>query len=353
MSLNVLNELPKGKELGFGQFFAPKMLLSHYEKGVWSEPQILPVENLSLHPAAKVLHYAQEIFEGLKVYKAPGGRAHLFRPEKNILRMNRSAELMAMPTLPVEKTLLGLCQLSQLCTHLIPDEPGALYLRPTMIGLSTALGVAPASEFLYYVLASPVGGYFGSVKADEPAGISVLVTTDFVRAAPGGLGEAKTGANYAASLRPMQLVKEQKFHNVMFLDAVERRYIEELSGMNVFVVRDGKLLTPSLQRGTILHGVTRASILELAKQVGLSAMECDIDLPELMSAIGKHQNQIEVFACGTGASITAITELGFRGERIKVGDAKPGQVTHLLYKELLDIQYGRKAPKDSSWIVSL
>ena len=227
--MNIIEHLPPLAELGFGKYFAPQMMMARFDKGQWQPWTLCSVQDFHLNPTAKVLHYAQEIFEGLKAFKTASGKTALFRPQENIRRMTRSAEILSMPPYPEGEFLKGMKALVERCRGLVPDEPGALYLRPTMIATDSTLGVAPSTEYAFFVLASPVGGYFGATKSDKPATVSVLVTSDHVRACPGGLGAAKTGANYAASLFAVQMAKKKGFHNVLFLDAIHHRNLEELS----------------------------------------------------------------------------------------------------------------------------
>ncbi len=324
------------------------MVVSIFENGKWGKTEIKPLTPFSMHPGAKVLHYAQEIFEGLKAFKTSSGKICLFRPQKNITRMTRSAEIMAIPPFPEDVFLDSMKALVSELKDFVPEEPGALYLRPTLIATNTALGVAPSTEYIFYVLASPVGGYFGSLAPGEPASVKVLVTDKYVRAVRGGLGAAKTGANYAASLRAVSEAKKNGFDNVLFLDAIERKYIEELSGMNVFFVEKNKLYTPSLG-DTILDGVTRKSLIELAALDNtIQIEEKSLDIHDILNKIS--QGQItEAFACGTGASVTSIVQFGFKSQNHTVGNGKPGAVTRRLYKALTDIQFGRMAPPNSEW----
>jgi branched-chain amino acid aminotransferase len=243
----------------------------------------------------------------------------------------------------------GLKALVAKLSHLTPDLPGSLYLRPTMIGNSNSLGVAPASEYVFYVLACPVGGYFGDVSSDKPATVSIWISDKHVRAAKGGLGAAKTGANYAASLRAVAESKKLGFTNVMFLDAHERRYLEELSGMNVFIVEGGVLKTPPLG-DTILAGVTRDSVIKIAKSLGITVQETPIAIDELLSGLAKG-TVTEAFACGTASVITSIAELGWRGERVRVADGQAGPVATRLYQTLSGIHAGTVKPIDANWLV--
>ncbi len=347
--LRVVHKLPKIEELGFGSHYAPQMLISEFKEGAWRPYEVKPLAELSLHPGARVLHYSQEIFEGLKAFKSSTG-LKLFRPQKNISRMTRSAEILAMPPYDEAAFLKGLKEIVNANSALVPDEPGALYLRPTMIGTSTALGVAPATEYLFYIVACPVGGYFGSVKSDKPASIAVYVSDKHVRAVRGGLGAAKTGANYAASLLALSHAKKAGYQNVLFLDAIDLRYVEELSGMNFFIVENGVLKTPSLG-DTILDGVTRKSLMELASRSGIQVLEEKIDIHQLVEKL-KNKKVTEVFACGTGASITAIKELFWKNEKVLVGSGEAGEITSLLYKKLLNIQFSRENPPEENWMIN-
>lgn len=347
--MNIISSLPKDKELGFGIYFAPLMLQCKFSEGKWAAPEITSVANLELHPAAKVLHYAQEIFEGLKAFKR-GKEICLFRPRDNIRRMHRSAEIMAMPPFPEEVFLKGMVSLIAKTKDLVPEAPGALYLRPTMIGTSTQLGVAPSSEYLFYILASPVGGYFGKVNSDKPASISMWVTNEFTRAASGGVGAAKTGANYASSLRAVAESKKRGFSNVLFLDPIKRQTIEELSGMNIFVVQDGILKTPPL-KDTILDGITRKTLIELARSLDIGFKEEATTIDDLVE--GARSGRVsEVLACGTGASVTNISSFGWKDETITIGKGLPGPITTRLYQTLMSIQTGNGKPLHDDWIVS-
>lgn len=340
------------KELGFGQYFCELMVYSEYSNGKWSEPEFKSAESFSLSPAAKVLHYAQEIFEGLKAYRSSNGSIQLFRPDANIKRMTRSAELMAMPPFPESLFLEQMVKLVQKYEHMIPELPGSLYLRPTMIGTGTSLGVAASNSYAFYIMACPVGGYFGDVMPDKPASVGVQVTQKYTRAAPGGIGSAKTGGNYAASLRAISEAKADGYSNVMFLDAIQKRFVEELGGMNVFAVyKSGNLVTPPLG-DTILAGVTRDSVLKMAHHLGINALEAPIDIYELCEGL-KNGDVLEVFACGTAASITSIKELGFEGQRIKVGSGDAGPTATKLFLELTQIQSGKKTPPIPEWCLKL
>jgi len=346
----VINVLPTGVELGFGKFYAPLMIEANYANGAWGAFELKKLMPLALHPGSRVLHYAQEIFEGLKVYKQSEKEFILFRPEENIKRMTKSAEMMAMPPFDEGEFLNAMLVLVHELKHLVPSEPGSLYLRPTMIGVSEALGVAPATEYKFYILASPTGGYFGGLEKGIPATINVHVTAEHVRAVRGGVGAAKTGANYAASLLAVTKAKKMGYSNVLFLDAILQKNIEELSGMNIFIYADGVLRTPILG-DTILDGVTRKSILTLAKKAGIKTLEEDISIDTLYHYAGKTNSDLEVFACGTGASVAAISELNYKNKKITIAGAKPGIITTKLYNDLLDLQFGRNQKDFKEWRV--
>jgi branched-chain amino acid aminotransferase len=345
----VIRELLPTKDLGFGIYFCESMLYSEYNDGKWSKPEFINASEFSISPAAKALHYAQEIFEGLKAFRTANGEIQLFRPDANIKRMSRSAKLMAMPEFPEDLHLSGILEIVKKYEHMIPELPGSLYLRPTMIGTGTSLGVAPSNSYAFYIMASPVGGYFGDVVPEKPACVSVHVTKEFTRAAPGGIGSAKTGGNYAASLRAIADAKSQGFSNVLFLDARDRRYLEELGGMNVFVVTKDGIATPPLG-DTILAGVTRDTVLKLAPRNGIGSQEKQLDIHEVINGV-ENGSVSEVFACGTAASITSIKELGFDGRRIKVGSGEAGPIATKLFLELTSIQSGKKPPPTPEWCV--
>ncbi len=328
------------ERLSFGVEFTDHMARATWtvEEG-WHGHRVEGFAPLELSPAAAVLHYAQEIFEGLKAYRHADGSVWAFRPEANARRFAASARRLAMPVLPEEDFLGSIRALVETDLEWVPSTEGAsLYLRPFMIASEPFLGVRPAHRFEYLVIASPVGPYF--VKGFEP--VSIWVAEDFHRAGPGGTGAAKFGGNYAASLLPQQTAYAQGFDQVCFLDAATRTNLEELGGMNVFVVdADGVVHTPALT-GTILEGVTRSSILTLLTEQGVEVSERDIPLKGLLAGI-RDGSVREVFACGTAAVITPIGRLGGEGFDVTVGDGGAGPVTSRLFGQLTDIQFGRAA----------
>ena len=334
---------------GFGRVFTDHMVTIRYVEGKgWHDARIHARAPLTIDPACAVLHYAQEIFEGLKAYRLPDGGAALFRAEANARRFHASAERMAMAPLPEELFLESCRQLVRADRDWIPEsEGGALYLRPFMIASEVFLGVKPASEYLYMVIASSVGSYF---KSGAPA-VTLWVSDDYTRAGSGGTGAAKCGGNYAGSLVAQAEAIAQGCDQVVFLDAAERRWIEELGGMNVFFVfDDGSLVTPPLG-GTILPGITRDSLLTLAREQGLAVREerYSLDQWRADAASGK---LTEAFACGTAAVVTPIGQVRGRAGAFSVGSGGPGQTTQRLKAALVDIQRGI-APDPHGWVERL
>jgi branched-chain amino acid aminotransferase len=334
-----------GGPLPFGKVFADLMVrVEHNAERGWHAGAIVPFGPLELSPAAKVLHYSQEIFEGQKAYAWPGGRVALFRPELNARRLNRSARRMVMPEVPEELQLEALELLVDLVRGWVPREPGtALYLRPALLGIEPTLGIAPSAQHLYLILAAPVGAYFQA----GAGGIAVRVEEREVRAFPGGVGAAKTGGNYAAGLRAQQRAKAAGFDQVLFLGGGGSRRLEEMNGMNVFAVVDGVVCTPPLG-DTVLDGITRRSLLELAPALGLRAEERELPLDELLAEL-RCGRVSELFTSGTGAGLTAVGLLGVGEARVPVGQGGPGPVTRLLGEELSGIQQGRR-PDRFGWM---
>jgi branched-chain amino acid aminotransferase len=325
---------------GFGRVFTDHMAVVRYTEGRgWHDAKITARGPIPLDPATSVLHYAQEIFEGLKAYRAEDGGAVLFRPEANARRFRQSAERMAMPVLPEATFIEAVRQVATIDRNWIPDDPdGSLYMRPFMFASEVFLGVKPSSEYLFLVIASPVGAYFkGGAKA-----VSIWVSDDYVRAAPGGTGAAKYGGNYAASLKAQQEAIENGCDQVVFLDAVDRQSVDELGGMNVFfVMNDGTLLTPPLN-GSILPGVTRDSLMTLARDAGMNVREENYTI-DRWSADAATGRLAECFACGTAAVVTPIGTVKRRTGSFTIGGGKAGEVSTSLRQRLVDIQRGKIA----------
>jgi branched-chain amino acid aminotransferase len=341
------------ERIEFGRVFVPLWLNSRYANGAWQEPRVERMGSIDLHPAAIVFHYGQAIFEGLKAYKWADGSVHLFRPEENARRFKRSAERMAMPTLDEKVFVDGIRDLVSRQRDWIPQFPGSLYIRPTMIGTEACIGVRPSSEVLFFVLTLPSGAYFPK-SAGATAGtqtVPVYVTTDVGRAAPGGTGNVKAAANYAVTLKIIGEAKKKGCAQVLFLDARGRGHIEEMGGMNVFFVSGRKLLTPLLH-DTVLPGITRDAILRLAPELGFEAVEADISFEALVGLIQKGEVS-EAFACGTAAVIAGIDTFVLEdGRKISVGSGKCGPLTDTLYHHLIDIQYGNR-PDPFGWMIEV
>lgn len=334
---------------GFGSVFTDHMVTIDYtvEQG-WHAARIGPREALSIDPACAVLHYAQEIFEGLKAYRHPDGSLALFRPQVNAARLNKSADRLAMPNLPEDLFVEACRQLVLKDRDWFPTvEGGSLYLRPFMFASENFLGVRPAKEYKFLVIASPVGNYF---KSGVPA-VSIWVSQDYVRAAPGGTGAAKTGGNYAASLVPQAEAIAKGHDQVVFLDAVDRRWIEELGGMNLFFVfDDGSVVTPPLG-GTILPGVTRDSLIRLLRDEGLTIREERYAIDQ-WRADAESGRLVETMACGTAAVVTPVGKVAAADFEFTIGSGGPGQLTGKLRERLVSIQRGL-APDPHGWVMTL
>src|SRR5438309_5924767 len=334
---------------GFGRVFTDHLGIARWtaEHG-WHDARIQPYGPLSLDPATHVFHYSQTIFEGFKAYRQPDGSIATFRPHANGERFIRSAARMALPSLPVEDFVAASDLLARTDERWVPSEPGmSLYLRPLMMATEVGLGVRPAGDVTFLVIASPAGSYFaGGAKS-----VSIWVTEEYTRAAPGGTGAAKTGGNYASSLIAQQEAIDNGCEQVLFLDAVERRWVEELGGMNVWVVLDdGSLVTPELS-GSILAGVTRDTILTLLRDLGRVVEERRIDIDEVRKGI-ESGRVVEVFACGTAAVVTSIGRLAWRGSSGGVSDVSlPGSTTVAdeVRSTLMAVQEGR-APDAHGWL---
>jgi branched-chain amino acid aminotransferase len=330
------------ENLGFGQVMSPVMASCTYENGKWGLLELLPYGPISMYPNAKVLHYAQEIFEGMKAYRVGGLGPFIFRPDENHLRFNRSAERMAMPHIPIELFMKACLELTAYTSEFVPRRTGeSLYLRPFMFATEEALGIKPSEKFRFMVIASPSGSYFST------GGLSVLIERHGARAFPGGTGFAKAGGNYAASLQSAIKTKQLGFVQTLWLDGREKKYIEEMSGMNFFAVVDNELHTPEIN-DSILDGITRKSIIVLAKAAGIKVVERKIDIDELIGLI-KNGRCTEAFACGTAAIIAPIDYLAEEtGERYPLIHHE-GKMALELREALLSIQEGR-SPDVYKWV---
>lgn len=339
---------------GFGRHFTDNMVMIDYDADLgWHSAKVTPYGPIALDPSAMVLHYGQEVFEGLKAYRQPDGSIAAFRPEANAERLQRSAERLAMPPLPVEDFIASLRALLAADNEWVPAAGGeeSLYLRPFMFASQASLGVnAPSSKYIYSVIASPAGAYFaGGIKP-----VSVWLSTEYVRAAPGGTGSAKCGGNYAAAFLAQRQATEQGCDQVVWLDAVERRYIEEMGGMNLFFVfgsgADARLVTPELT-GSLLPGITRDSLLTLATDAGFAVEERRITTEELRKGVASG-DITEVFACGTAAVITPVGRVKGNHEDYVIAGGETGEVTQALRDTLTGIQRGTFADTHG-WMTEL
>ncbi|KAL0241610.1 hypothetical protein GEMRC1_006845 [Eukaryota sp. GEM-RC1] len=323
--------------LGFGRVISDHMVVCEYVDGAWDTCKIVPYKPFLIDPASKALHYGQEIFEGMKAYKWEDGSLALFRPFDNARRFNVSAERVCMPTFPEELLVESLQELLKVDADWVPDRPGtSMYIRPTMIGCDTFLGVAPATRYLYFCVLSPSAPYFaGGFK-----GISVFVEREFCRAFKGGVGEAKTGGNYAATLLATKKAQKLGYSQVLWTNAEDHTEVEEIGAASFYCIKNGVLTTPPLT-GTILKSITRDSILKLGKHLGYNVAEETITVDDLFAGL-KSGDISEVFACGTAAVLTPVIKVGGDNECIVVGDGKPGKISTHLYETLSGIQMGRE-----------
>lgn len=328
---------PDSSVLGFGKYFTDHMFMMDYsrDKG-WYNARIVPFENISLHPASTVLHYGSEIFEGLKAYRRADGEVQLFRPIENIRRLNNSADRLCLPQIPEEDAMEALTTFVATEKDWTPSAPGtSLYLRPFMYGNDETLGVHAVHNATFVIIASPVGSYYK--EGINP--VKIMIEDEDVRAVRGGTGYAKCGGNYAASNRAGERAEKQGYSQVLWLDGVERKYIEEVGAMNVMFKIDGKIVTPMLS-GSILPGITRKSCIEVLKGKGYVVEERLLSIDELESAL-KNGKLEEAWGCGTAAVVSPIGELCYKGEKFTINEGKIGEVTQGLYDTLTGIQWGK------------
>lgn len=329
----------------FGRVSTDHMVMIRYKEGLgWHDAQVMPRGPISLDPAAAVLHYAQEIFEGMKAFRTSDGGIAIFRPESNAQRFQASAHRMAMPEIPEKLFMAAVDHLVKADADWVPaSEDASLYIRPFMFANDAFLGVKPASEYIFLVIAAPVGAYFSS------GAVKVWVSETYTRAAPGGTGAAKCGGNYAASLLAQAEAKDHECDQVVFLDAVKHRFIEEMGGMNIFFVfEDGSLVTPPLT-GTILPGITRDTVLTLAREQGLTVREEAYSIDQWLED-ARSGRLTEAFACGTAAAITPIGVVKTRDGEVSIGSGtSAGQITGKLKSSLIDAQRGR-ADTAHGWV---
>jgi len=351
----VIKDIPTGslkpkhlENLKFGELFTDRMFLVEYNpKKGWHSPRIEEFHNFSLSPATMVFHYAQEVFEGMKAFHYKGNKIAMFRPMENIERINTSANRLCMPAVDKDFVFRALCELVKLERDWVPAQKDtSLYIRPTMIGMDPVIKVRASDEYLFYIILSPVGSYFsGSKKTSR-----IMVEDNYVRASKGGMGFAKTGGNYAASIKAGMEAAKKGYDQVLWLDAEERCYVEEVGSMNIFFVIKDALVTPELD-GSILPGITRKSVIELAKYLGLKVEERKLSISEVVEGLASGDVS-EVFGTGTACVINPVELLGYKGKGLKIGDGNPGKYSTLLYDHLTGIQYGEKEDV-FNWMVVL
>lgn|SRR5690625_83206 len=336
---------PSNDQLQFGRYFTDHMFMMeyHHQKG-WYDGKIIPYQSITLDPASMIFHYGQTVFEGLKAYATENGEIQLFRPEENIARLNRSNERMCIPEIDPELALTAIKELVKFEKDWIPDAEGtSLYIRPFIIATEPYLGVAASKQYKFIIILSPVGSYY-------EAGINpvkIAVETEYIRAIKGGTGEVKTAGNYASSLIAQEKSLANGYEQVLWLDGMEKKYIEEVGSMNVFFKIDGKVITPALN-GSILPGVTRKSVIQLLKEWNITVEERTISLAEVEEAHREGKLE-EAFGAGTAAVISPIGELACKDENLVINDRKTGKLAKKLYETLTGIQYGRIEDK-FDWI---
>ena len=335
---------PKAKPegpLGFGKIFTDHMFIMNYTEGKgWHDPRIVPYQDLTLSPASMVFHYGQEMFEGLKAYKGEDGKSYLFRPDMNGKRTNNTNDRICIPQIPVEDFVQAVKAVVKVDEDWIPTDPGtSLYIRPFIIATEPFLGVHVSETFLFMIIMSPSGAYYE--EGLKPVGI--WIEDDYVRAVKGGMGYAKTGGNYAASLAAQVKAHDGGYSQVLWLDGVERKYIEEVGAMNIFFKIDGKIVTPELN-GSILPGITRDSVLTICRDWGLPVEERKISVEELLEAqkAGKLE---ECFGSGTAAVISPVGKLRYKDEVMTIGNGEIGEISQKIYDAVTGIQLGKLEDK--------
>lgn len=339
--------LPAVEEIEFGKHFGPNLVVADYRRGKWSDLRIEPLRAIELHPGAVVLHYAQAVFEGLKAYRHPNGQNVLFRPELNARRFSDSARRLLLPEIEAPVFLRAVTDAVNSNSDYVPPRPGSLYLRPTIIACEPGLSVHSSDEALLFILTSPAGSYFPQAR-DADSTIAVFVDESMARAARGGTGRVKTGANYAVTLQSIHQAKKKDCAQVLYLDACGRRQIEEMGGMNIFFVSGGHLITPALG-DTILPGVTRASVVQAARGFGIPVEERAITIDEIAQGV-KSGTITEAFACGTAATVVGIREFLLESGLCLHLPGPPGPLTRQFFNYIHEIQYGLR-PDPHGWVV--
>ncbi|MFJ7952375.1 branched-chain amino acid aminotransferase [Lysinibacillus sp. NPDC096418] len=329
-------EKPAVEELGFGKFFTDHMFMVDYTEGMgWHDPRIIPYQPLSLDPSAMVFHYSQTVFEGLKAYVTVDNEVLLFRPDRNFKRLNNSNERIVIPAIDEELALEALKQLVTVDREWIPNTPGtSLYIRPFIIATDQSLGVHPSKTYKFIIIMSPSGSYYK--EGINP--VKIMVEQQYVRAVSGGTGEAKTGGNYASSLKGQEIAHQEGYSQTLWLDGKEHRYIEEVGSMNIFFKINGTVITPALN-GSILPGITRDSMIQVLKSKNIPIEERRISIDEVVEAC--HNGTLEeAFGTGTAAVISPVGELKWRDEKIIINNGEIGEISQMLYDTLTGIQNG-------------
>ncbi|WP_251555333.1 branched-chain amino acid aminotransferase [Neobacillus muris] len=344
----ILKEKPEQASLGFGKYFTDYMFVMDYdvEKG-WHDARITPYEPITLDPSAMVFHYGQAIFEGMKAYKAADGTIQMFRPEKNMKRLNDSCDRLCIPQIDEEFLLTAIKQLVLTEKDWVPNEEGtSLYIRPFIFSTEPYLGVRPSHQYKLLVILSPSGAYYG----DQLSPVKIYVEEQYVRAVIGGVGHVKTAGNYAASLKAQEKAESNGYAQILWLDAKENKYVEEVGSMNIFFKINGEVLTPKLN-GSILPGVTRDSVIELLKYWNVPVREARISIEEVYSAHERGELE-EVFGAGTAAVISPVGGLNWNGRAITINDNQIGKLSQRIYDEMIAIQLGKKADP-FNWTVKI
>ena len=338
----------KGEKLGFGKIFTDHMFMMNYTEGKgWHDARIVPYGAIELEPAAMVFHYGQEMFEGLKAYKGADGKIRLFRPDMNAKRANASNERLCIPEIPEDVFVEAIKEVVKVDADWVPEEDGtSLYIRPFVIATDEFLGVAPSKTYLFIVILAPSGAYYENGLA--PVGI--WIEDEYVRAVKGGMGFAKTGGNYAASLIAQVKAHDDGYSQVLWLDGVERKYIEEVGAMNIFFKIDGKIVTPMLN-GSILPGITRNSVIELCKRMGYTVEERKVSVDELVESANSGKLE-ECFGTGTAAVISPVGKLRYKDDVYTINNNEIGEVSQKLYDTVTGIQWG-KCEDELGWTITL
>jgi len=335
-------------KLGFGKIFTDHMFLMDYDEGIgWHDARIVPYAPLSIDPACVVLHYAQEIFEGMKAYRTADGKVQLFRPECNAARMNDSCDRLCMPKIPVDDFVTAVKTLVDIDREWVPHTYGAsLYIRPFMFATDVGLGVHASKKYIFCIICAPSGAYYAAGLAP----VRIYVEDDYIRSAPGLTGAVKCGGNYAASIKAGELAEKLGFSQVLWLDGIEKKYVEEVGAMNILFKIDGKIYTaPTV--GTVLPGITRRSAIELLRDWGYEVIEDRLAIDDIMQAARDGKLE-EVFGTGTAAVVSPVKELDYKGEAAHISDGKIGPLTQKLYDTLTGIQWGT-LPDQKGWIVEV